>query len=1257
MKEIDHRTDSIIKAITEIGSGNFSVRLDVPVVKDGIDRVSNGINRLAGQIRGQIEHLKKENEKLTSTVTQLKELKLTLPKSEELFWRVFQTSPDGISISRLSDGIFIEVNAGFEKLSGYQRKELIGHSVFDVEMWTDPEVRDKMSAQLKEKGYCSNLESDFRVKGGKIRIGLLSSSLMNIKGEPHMITVSRDITEIRKAERELLVSQKKYQELVKLSPDGIILMDLSGNIEMANAAFLRIAGTKAGNVYGMAVGDILKFNLQDKVEYNRAIRKILKSGRARSLEMRFTSISGDIRTIEILTKPLKHEGRITGIQAVIRDITERIRAMEFIKTSEIQYRTSMDALHSYIYLLDSDLKIILANKSLKKSLKNLGLPTDVVGKHYLDALPFLENFTKEGYLRMFKQGKPIHREYHYAIGENKFVVDTRIVPIIENKKITRILTIVQDITKRKKAEYVQQILYNISNAVNLSSNLHDLFLTIQNELGKIFDTRNFFIALYNKKEDTLTLPFFIDEKDSFDSFPARPTLTGYMIRNDRPLLMKDADIRKLVSSGEIEDVGTPSKIWLGVPLKLKDDIIGALVVQNYEDENAYSEKDLEILQFVSTQISLSVQTKRAYDEVQLEKAYFEQLFESSPESIVVTDNDGRLLRVNNEFEKLFGYSREECLGKFIDELIVPVKLHAEARNISEKVARGEKIRTESVRKHKNGKHIHVSVLGTPIETAGGQVAVYGIYRDITEKKNAEIALKESEEKLRNILYSSPDAISVSDLRGNITECNQAALDIFECESDDQLIGKNANDFVIPEQKTKGVGVLKKILRRGFVKNVEFEVLTCKGHRIDVDLSASLIKDTNDHPLGIATITQDITERKVYEKALKTAKEKAEESDRLKSAFLANMSHEIRTPMNAILGFSELLRMEDIPRETRDEYIKIISSKGKELMLIINDIIDISKIEAGDIKISHSDVAVHGFLEDLFREFNEERQLLRKNEIRFRLNISQNTNPIIHTDPSRLKQILYNLVSNAFKFTQKGFIELGCYQEKGKVIFYVKDTGIGIEKDKTSIIFDRFRQVDESINSEFGGTGLGLAISRHLCHLLGGEIWLDSIPGKGSTFYFYLPMQDLAKPGNRQKGTEIRMDIDQVDLSGKKILVAEDDPANFKFIESYLKNTRSTILWAKDGEKLLEIFQSEPEVDLILMDLRMPGMNGMDATRIIRKTNPDIPVIAISAYAFADDREKSMQAGCNDFLAKPIRLEELSAKLTRFLSTDIPPKKS
>jgi PAS domain S-box-containing protein len=1250
MSKEDHRISSIVEAIQQISSGNYTERIKISKALDDTDAIATGINMLSEEIESRIEEHKKENRKLNDTISQLKSLKLELSKSEELFSMVFQTSPDSISISTLEEGEFLEVNRSFEELTGYKREELIGKSVFDIGLWNDEALRNEMEKRLRDEGSCNNLEASFKVRDGSVKHGLLSASILHIDDKSHILVIGRDISDIKEAEEKLHQTRKKYEDLIRFSPDGIVLLSKSGKIEMANPAFAKLAELPISEIEGMHFKDFTKFNLKDLPKLTRILSQVIKGKTPGPLEMAFKKKDGSIQHIDIHVTPIQEKSGVTGIQAVVRDITERVCAVEALMVSENHYRTSMDSMHDSMYVIDPELNITVVNKSLKEGLLGLGFPADVVGKNYMEAFPFLDKSTVDEYKEVFTTGKTIYKEERFKIADQERFTDSRLIPVFEGKLVSRILTIVQDITERKKAEKVQQIMYNISNAVNLTTGLDELLRVIQNELGNIFDTRNFFIAFYNKEDDTLSLPFFVDEKDAFDYFPAKRTLTGYMIRNDQPILMKNNDINKLVKKGILDDVGSPSAIWLGVPLKIKDDIIGALVVQNYEDENAYNEKDLEILQFVSAQIGLSIETKRAYDEVQVEKAYFEQLFEGSPETIVLTDNEGSLLKVNSEFQKLFGYSAKEAIGKNINNLIVSDEYKTEAQEISDTLARGEKILIETIRKHKNGTPIHVSVLGTPVETEGDQVAVYGIYRDITDRKNAEIALRESEEKLRNILYSSPDAIAVSNMRGYITECNQAAVDLLEWDNEEALIGVNAIKFVNPQFRQIGINTMKQVLRKGHVKNIEFEMITKKKKKIFVDLSASLIRDNNERPIGIVTISQETTERKAYEKDLQLAKEKAEESDRLKSAFLANMSHEIRTPMNAILGFSELLKSDDISRENRDEYIKIINNKGNELMLIINDLIDISKIEAGDIKIVNAEMDVNKFLQQILHQFKEEKSLMKKNHIQLRLMAPDGDRPIIVSDEARLRQIMYNLVNNALKFTHDGYIEIGYTLKDGMVRIYVKDTGIGIAREKQDLIFDRFRQVDESINSEFGGTGLGLSISMNLVNLLAGEIWMESEPGQGSTFFINLPLHENKKAVLSEDDLNAEQNkTDQIiDLRGKKILIAEDDSANYLFLESFLKRTQSEIIWARDGDQLLELFNSESKLDLILMDIRMPHKNGIEATRIIRKTNKDIPVIALTAYAFADDRAKSIEAGCNDYLAKPVKLEKLSETLLKYL---------
>jgi signal transduction histidine kinase/ActR/RegA family two-component response regulator len=382
-------------------------------------------------------------------------------------------------------------------------------------------------------------------------------------------------------------------------------------------------------------------------------------------------------------------------------------------------------------------------------------------------------------------------------------------------------------------------------------------------------------------------------------------------------------------------------------------------------------------------------------------------------------------------------------------------------------------------------------------------------------------------------------------------------------------------------------------------------------------------------------------RNIAEKNLVQAKEKAEESDHLKSAFLANMSHEIRTPMNAILGFTELLTMPDseVTAEEKENFIKLINNSGNNLLQLIDDIIDISKIEANQIKIIKKDCALNVRLKEILQSFIEIRKHKEKDKIDIRLNDNANEqNIIIKTDSLRLNQVLTNLIGNALKFTEDGFIEFGYeIQNNKELLFYVKDTGVGMESAKKDLVFERFTKIEDDSTRLYRGAGLGLAISRSLVKLLGGKIWVESAPSIGSTFYFTIPFDkvDITMP-------EIHTIVipDKYNWEDKLILVAEDEPANFIYIEEVLKITNARILKAINGVEAVEAVKENKDIDIIIMDIKMPEMDGYEATRLIKKINKSIPIISQSAYAMPSDIDDGIAAGMNDYLIKPVKPKAL-----------------
>ncbi len=383
---------------------------------------------------------------------------------------------------------------------------------------------------------------------------------------------------------------------------------------------------------------------------------------------------------------------------------------------------------------------------------------------------------------------------------------------------------------------------------------------------------------------------------------------------------------------------------------------------------------------------------------------------------------------------------------------------------------------------------------------------------------------------------------------------------------------------------------------------------------------------------------EITERKI-----------AEESDKLKSAFLSNMSHEIRTPMNAIISFSNFLKNPDLDEEQKDEYINYIVSSGNTLLRLIDDIIDSAKIESNQLKIQKSVCNINALMRELYSVFHESRIQSEKPEISLELESQvMYKNYIIHTDKVRLRQVLTNLLENAYKYTVQGKIEFGFSISKANyLIFHVRDTGIGISKDKEDKIFERFSRIEHNDHKMQSGTGLGLSISKDLVTLLGGKLWFSSEEDKGSTFFFTIPFNDIHEIEDDGDFNEPITSTGQFNWSEKLILVAEDDDLNYKILETIIKRNNGEIIRAEDGKRAVE-YTKEHAFDLVLMDIQMPEMNGYEATREIKKMNVRLPIIAQTAFAMMDERTKCIDAGCDDYIVKPLNIEELQGKISKFL---------
>jgi PAS domain S-box-containing protein len=792
-------------------------------------------------------------------------------------------------------------------------------------------------------------------------------------------------------------SEKHLQTVFQAADEvAFITSDINGvksKILSFSPGAEKIFGYRKEEIIGQEIAKLYPPELSMK--FQRGLKSLKENLMKYDRDMTMLKKSGEQFPALLSIRPLKDDGGgLIGFLGVAIDISERKKAENALKESERKYRLLATNTLDTIWTTDAQFNINYINNAVFGFLGYR--PDEILGMNPTmfttpEGIKVLEG--ESAYLlEKYKTGEIVQNTSELQqIRKDGTIIDVEIKSNVLTDGDGNFVGFQGrsvDITQRKRVQLIQKAIYNITNAVATSGSLNSLIEQIQIELGAIIDTTNFYIALYDRETDSFSLPFINDEKEKLTSFPVGKTLTSYVLKTQSPLLATERKMKELEDLGEVESIGPNSKIWLGVPLKVEEGIIGVLAIQSYHDSEAYNASDLRMLEFVSGQVSISIERKKA----------------------------------------------------------------------------------------------------------------------------------------------------------------------------------------------------------------------------EQDLIAAL--------------------------------EKAKESEHLKSVFLATVSHELRTPLNSVIGFSDLIN-EDLTVSEVLDYAKTINISGNNLLAIVDDLFDISLIESGEIKIIKKKTNLLDMLNELNEIIKVEQQKTEKDHIDFKLLTPPNTeNIFLNTDVSKLKQILVNLLKNALKFTKHGHVHYGYkivpHAGNDMLEFFVEDTGIGIPEDKHEIIFDVFRQVEDSHTRSYGGTGIGLSISKKLTQLLGGEIWLESEVGKGTTFYFTTPFDGMSERINKQNEVAIR----ESSLEGKTILIVEDVESSFEFLKIVLEKSGMHVKWAKNGIESIKQCMENPSIDMVLMDINMPLMNGYDATIGIKKFRPHLPIIAQTAYAIAGDKEKSLAVGCDDYIAKPIKRDVL-----------------
>ena len=972
------------------------------------------------------------------------------------------------------NGHFIEVNPALIKMFGYNnREEFIKLTISDL--YVNSKDRIEFHDVILKQGSVRGREMLLKRKEGTHFHASISSVVIADKeGTPlYYDGIVEDITQRKNDEEKIRKKEEQYKSLFNLSPSGITLLDIDGTIIDVNPAYSKLFGYSIKKLIGQNIRILVHPDFKSKVQNN--IKKIL-SGEVLIEVVKSIRKDGSIVYLELYEKKIELPDGKTGILSIANDITERVIIEKKLKK---EHKLSEHYLKLFegvisatpypIFYKDKDGNYLGCNNAF---IEQLGVTVEeITGKKVFEIWPGEDSYRyhQEDMELMKNPEKQMYeRDIIDKKGEIRTVIFSKDALYDENGNVAGLVGAYIDITDRIRAE--QALIKSEENYRLIVENQTDLVVKVDRD-GRFLFVSPSYCKTFGKTEEELLGKLFIP----------------FVHENDREASMKAME--KLLKP--------PYHIYKEQRAMTKD---GWRWLSWIDDAVLDENNNVKEIIGVGRDITERKKTEEAIK--QSEKSY-KNLFDSTNDAIYVLNKDGQFIDVNKGAENMYGYPHAFFIGK------TPVDLSAPGKNDLEdtfkrlkKAFKGEPQQFEFWGLDKSGRIFPKEVKLYPGLYFGKKVIIT-FAQDITERLKAEKEIR----KLSRAIEQSPTIFMVTSLNGNIEYVNPKYSEVTGYTKK-EVIGKNPRIFESEKTPQETNIDLWKSITVGKEWHGQLVNRKKNGEEYWESTYVFPLKDNVGNITHFIWIKEDITERKKLEQELISAKEKAEESDRLKSAFLANMSHEIRTPMNAILGFSQLLNDENLNPEDKNQFINLIHSSGNSLMNLINDIIDISRIEAGEFTIHKKKYEIEVILNNLFLEY-EQILATEKEKSNIKLVFNNNlklSNSTINTDVERLNQVFRNLLTNAIKFTLDGSIEFGCnIDQSGFCKFYIKDTGIGIPADKQRLIFESFRQVDETETRNHGGTGLGLAISKKIVEILGGEVWVESEVGKGSVFYFTHPI--------------------------------------------------------------------------------------------------------------------------------------------------------
>ena len=1039
-----------------------------------------------------------------------------------------------------------------------------------------------------------------------------------------VISRAKRIHELKRAKALAEEGQKRYKSLFYENSSVMLLIDpKTGDIVDANNAACNYYGYSNQQLTSLKISQI---NTLSEAEIQVEMQKALNQERLH-FDFKHRLASGEIRDVESYSGKVSVAGNDL-LYSIVHDVTERKLAEEkVLKLSSAIEQSSISILITnttgsieYVNPYFSQLTGYSSEEFWGKNprILNSGIQSSQFYKKMWNTI--LKGGTWEGEICNKKKNGELFWEL------------AKISPIIDSKgEITHFVGIKEDITEKrnieKKIRFLADSLEQVGECVSITDK-EDIILYVN---------RAFCITYGYSNTELVGQHIGILQPDNIQQSELMQLLT---------------ETRKGNWKGELINKRKDKSLF---PILLSTSVI----TDEKNNEIAYIGVAMDITEMKKSRselIAAKEKSEESESALKHSRDLMRYIIEHNRSAIAVHDKDYRYIFVSQRYLQEYQVKEKDILGKHHYEVFPD--LPQKWRDVHKKALMGEISSAEDDPYYKeDGTVVWTRWECRPWYEKDNSIGGFIVYTEvITERKNLELNLKAAKEKAeeneRKLIEANEIAKLGSwelDIETGIFTFTDNLYKIFhtsalEIGGYQMTIENYAKQFVHPEDASLVAEETQKAIETNdpnFSHYIEHRILYKDGGPGYMGVRFFIIKDESGKTIKTFGVNQDITERKIAELELIKAKEKAEESDRLKSAFLANMSHEIRTPMNGILGFTGLLLEPDLSDETKEQYIQIIHQSGERMLNTVTDIVEISKIEAGIVEVRKSEINVTEVVKSILKFFQVQAQKKGLNLIYQNENLEIDI--ILTTDKAKFESIFSNLIKNAIKFTEKGNITISCCFKNGFIEFCVKDTGIGIPKQRQAAIFNRFEQADIEDTRVFEGSGLGLAIAKSYVEMLGGEIWVESIETKGSEFYFTIPIFIIEKDrasNSKQESKEKRFNRQY------KILIVEDDEISAIYLKTILNDIAKEITHVDTGERAIEECKNQDDFDVILMDIKMPGISGFEATKRIREFNKEVIIIAQTAYALSGDREKAISSGCNDYITKPVKENEILEKIEK-----------